>query len=304
MTRPLVLVLDDLHAADEPSLLLLRFVAREIANSRLLVVAAYRDVDPTLGDPLVATVTELSREPVTSRLALAGLPAPAIAEYIEVAADRTPSTALVGAIHAETEGNPLFIGEMVRLLVTEGSFEADELEKLSVPQGIRDVIGRRLRHLSAECFGVLTLASVLGREFDLEALERASDTEHDRILELLDEAMILRVVSKQPGAPGRLRFEHALIRDAVYDSLTSARRAQLHRRVGEALESFYARDPEPHLAELAHHFFAALPAGDREGAVGYALQAAEWSIGQLAYEEAARLYEMALTLVDADIDPV
>ncbi|TML33781.1 MAG: hypothetical protein E6G24_06660 [Actinobacteria bacterium] len=300
--RPLVLVLDDMHAADEPSLLLLRFLARELADSRLLVIAAYRDVDPTLSDMLASTLTELRREPVTHRVALEGLPEPAVAEYIEAAAGRAPSEALVDAIQTETEGNPLFVGEVVRLLVEEGGLEAGAVEQLAVPEGIREVIGRRLRHLSAPCFDMLTLASVLGREFDLEALEAVSGSGRDQLLGVLDEAMGARVVAAIPGAPGRVLFEHALIRDTAYDSLTSARRAQLHHQVGNALEDLYAADSEPHLAELAHHFFAALPSGDREKALGYAIRAAERSVGQLAFEEAARLYEMALTLVEDDIE--
>jgi tetratricopeptide (TPR) repeat protein len=169
-----------------------------------------------------------------------------------------------------------------------------------VPEGIREVIDRRLRHLSPACFELLTLACVLGREFDLKALEAVSATGREQLLGMLDEAMAARVVSDLPGAPGRLRFEHALIRDTAYDSLTAARRAQLHHRIGETLEGLYAADLEPHLAELAHHFYAALPSGDTEKAFTYAIRAAEWSVAQLAFEEAARLYEMALTLAGDD----
>jgi tetratricopeptide (TPR) repeat protein len=206
----------------------------------------------------------------------------------------------VDAIHSETEGNPLFVGEIVRLLTAEGGFGAAEVEKLGVPEGVREVIGRRLRHLSPRCNEILILASVLGREFDVNALARISDTERDAVLDVLDEAMTARVVSELPGSAGRIRFEHALIRDTAYESVTRARRAQLHRRVGEALEDLYAADPEPHLVELAHHFFEALPGGNVEKAMRYAVAAAERAIDQLAYEEAARLYEMALTLVTED----
>jgi len=300
-SRPLVLVLDDMHAADEPSLLLLRFLAREMSHSRLFVVAAYRDVDPTPADPLAVTLAELRREPVTHRIALEGLSEPAVAEYIEVAGGTVPSRPLVGAIVAETEGNPLFVGEMVRLLVQEGRLDVEVLDSLGVPEGIREVIERRLRHLSPDCFELLTLACVLGREFDLAALAALTGSPSDRLLDVLDEAMAARVVSTLAGGTGRMRFEHALIRDTAYESLTAARRAQLHRRIGETLEKRYSGDLGPHLAELAHHFFAALPAGDSEKAFTYAIRAAEWSIAQLAFEEAARLYEMALTLADDDV---
>jgi len=299
-SRPLLLALDDMHAADEPSLLLLRFLAREIGQSRLFVVVAYRDVDPTVAEPLAVTLAELRREPITHRIALEGLSEPAVAEYIEAAGGTVPSRALVDAIHAETEGNPLFVGEMVRLLVQEGQLDAEALETLGVPEGIREVIERRLRHLAPECFELLTLACVLGREFDLTALAAVSSTPSDRLLGVLDEAMAARVVAGLPGAPGRLRFEHALIRDTAYDSLTAARRAQLHHRIGKTLEELYSADFEPHLSELAHHFFAALPSGDTEKAFTYAMRAAQWSVAQLAFEEAARLYEMALTLARDD----
>ena len=117
--RPLVLVLDDLHAADEPSLLLLQFVARELGESRLLIVGAYRDVDPTLADPLTTTVTELAREPVTQTIALAGLGEADVGRFIELGAPGASAADLAPAVHAETEGNPLFVGEIVRLLAAE-----------------------------------------------------------------------------------------------------------------------------------------------------------------------------------------
>jgi DNA-binding SARP family transcriptional activator len=298
--QPLVIVLDDLHAADEPSLLLLQFLARELADSRLLVVGAYRDVDPTLRDPLVSTLAELTRERVTHRIALYGLDEPGVSEYVELAAGHTPADSLVAAIHLETEGNPLFVGEVVRLLAAEGRLELEEPGQLGLPEGIRQVIGRRLRHLSPECYNVLTLASVLGREFDLDALERVSDTGRERLFELLDEALAARVVSEVPGARGRLRFAHALIRDVMYEALTAARRVNLHREVGEVLEALYRPDLEQHLSELAHQFAQAVVGREAQKAVMYARLAAERAARMLAYEEAVRLYEMALQFLLAD----
>ena len=227
--RPLVLVLDDLHAADEPSLLLLQFVARELGESRLLIVGAYRDVDPTLADPLTTTLTELAREPVTRTLALAGLAEADVARFIELAAPGASAGELGAVVHAETEGNPLFVGEVVRLLAAEGRLDEPASAPLAIPQSVREVIGRRLRHLSDDCNRLLTFASVLGREFDLDALAGVSGLERGGILELLDEAIEARVVSEVPGAIGRMRFAHALIRDAAYHHLTRSRRIQLHR---------------------------------------------------------------------------
>jgi DNA-binding SARP family transcriptional activator len=297
--RPLVLVLDDLHAADEPSLLLLQFVARELGESRLLVVGAYRDVDPTLGEPLTTTLTEVAREPVTRTLALAGLGEADVARFIELAAPAASAAELGPVVHAETEGNPLFVGEIVRLLAAEKRLDQPAAAPLAIPQSVRGVIGRRLRHLPDECNRLLTLASVLGREFDLAALAAVSGLEPDATLEFLDEAIEARVVSVVPGAIGRMRFAHALIRDAAYRGLTTSHRVQLHRQVGEALEVLYSSDLDPHLAELAHHFFESAAGGDVSKAVDYARRAGARAVALLAYEEAVRLYRMALAGLDS-----
>jgi eukaryotic-like serine/threonine-protein kinase len=292
--RPLVIVLDDLHAADEPSLLLLQFLARELGESRLLIVGACRDVDPTLADPLRTTLIELAREPVTRSVELAGLGEADVARFLELAAPDVSAADLAPAMHAETEGNPLFVGEILRLLASERRLDEPETVPLAIPRSVREVIGRRLRHLSYECNELLVLASVLGREFDLDALARISGLEQEAILELLDEAMDARVVSEVPGAMGRMRFAHALIRDAVYHGLARSRRVLLHRQVGEGLEALYASDLDPHLAELAHHFFEAAAGGDGQKAVAYARRAGSRAVALLAYEEAVRLFEMAL----------
>ena len=292
--RPLVLVLDDLHAADEPSLLLLQFVARELGPSRLLVVGAYRDVDPTLSDRLTTTLTELAREPVTRTLALAGLGETDVARFIELAAPGASATELGTAVHAETEGNPLFVGEIVRLLAAERGLDEPAVTPLAIPESVREVIGRRLRYLSDECNGLLAQASVLGREFDLDALAGVSGLGRGAILALLDEGVEARVVSEVPGVIGRMRFAHALIRDAAYHRLSISRRVQLHRQAGEALEALYSSDLETHLAELAHHFFESAADGNGEKAVDYARRAGARAVALLAYEEAARLYQMAL----------
>ena len=299
--RPLLVVLDDLHAADEPSLLLLRFVARELGDSRILLLGTYRSVDPTVRDPLAATLAELAREPVTRRIELQGLTVLDIGRYIEASVGTSLRDELVATVYAETEGNPLFVEEVVRLLSSEERFwelDATALRTLGVPQGVREVIGRRVGRLSLECSDVLTLATILGREFDLDALERLVELPSDRLLDVLDEAVTARVLTSVPGARGRLRFAHALIRETLYDQLTTLRKAQLHRRAGEALEALYADDPEPNLAELAFHFFESAAGGDAEKALDYARRAGARALELLAYEEAARLYELALEALE------
>ena len=291
--RPAVLMLDDLHAADEPSLLLLRFVAREIASSRLLLVCAYRDVDPKLRAPLSAALAELVREPHCAHISLAGLSERDVAEYVERTTGVGPAIGLVRALHAETDGNPLFVTEVVRLFDAEGRIAQPDAN-LRIPPGIRAAINQRVGRLSDRCRTLLVAASVLGREFGLDALALLGDLPRDGLLNLLDEAMAERVVVEVPGSPGRLRFAHALIGDTLRDELTAPARLRLHKAAGEALEVVYSADLDAHLAELAQHFFAAAPSGVSGKAVDYARRAGDRAASQLAFEEAIRLYDMAL----------
>ncbi len=258
----------------------------------MLVLGAYRDVDPVPDGALTEMLVEVAREPVTRRISLGGLSKREVAEYVERTASEIASPGLVAALHDETDGNPLFVGEIVRLLAVEsvGREAAGEL-RLAVPESVRDVIARRLSHLSEECSRVLVLGSVLGREFAVEGLARFAGASDDELLEMLDEAMVARVVSDVPGGPGRLRFAHVLIRDTLYESLTTARRVRLHRLALEALEALYGEEPGPHLAELAHH---ATAGHDFDKALHYSRRAGDRSLALLAYEEGARHYRTAL----------
>ena len=301
--RPLVLVLDDLHAADESSLLLLRFVAGQLGAAPLLIAGAYRDVELEPNTPLASLVAELARERVTHRLALAGLAEAEVGRLIESSVGVRPQPQSVAAIHHGTEGNPLFVGEMVRLLSSEGRLgevSEETPEPLPIPPSVREVIDQRLRHLSEECRGILPLAAVLGPEFDFVALAHVTGCSEEELLVALDEAVGAHVVSEVPGATDRLRFAHVLIRDALHGELVGPRRLRLHRQVGEALEVLYASDREPHLAELAHHFVAAGEAGDTDKAVDYSRAAGDRAVRLFAYDEAVRLYTGALEVLRED----
>jgi tetratricopeptide (TPR) repeat protein len=292
--QPLVFVLEDLHAADTPSLLFLEFLARLLPEMRALVLATYRDVEVTRDHPLASTVVEVARASGTRRIWLGGLQPEEVRRLIETTTGITPSETLVEGVFRETEGNPLFAGEIVRLLASEGRLSARDAGPLKpIPQGIRDVIGRRIGHLSERCGHVLGIASVLGREFTLDVLGELAERKPDELLEIMDEAAIARLVSETPGTLGGMGFSHSLIRDTLYEELSASQRARLHRRAGQVLERLRGDHPD-HLAELAHHFFVASPIGDSEKAIGYARRAAEAARAGLAFEEAARLYRMAL----------
>jgi DNA-binding SARP family transcriptional activator/tetratricopeptide (TPR) repeat protein len=294
--EPILLVLDDLHAADAPSLLLLQFLARELGSTRLLLLGAYRSVDPTPEHPLTAMLADVAREPVTRHLSLGGLSEGDVATYVELTASEIASPELIAALHEETEGNPLFVGEIVRLLSVEGVRPESTAEvRLAIPQSVHDVIARRLTHLSEECNRLLVMASVLGREFALDALACLSGVSEDELLDTLDEAMAARVISDVPGSPAHLRFAHVLMRDTLYEGLTTARRVRLHRQAVAALEALYGDEPGPHLAELVHHSIAG---SEFDKGLHYAQRAGDRALALLAYEEAARLYETALEALD------
>jgi tetratricopeptide (TPR) repeat protein len=305
--QPILLVLDDLHAADASSVLLLRFVSRELGDARVMVLGAYRDIEVGRGHPLAAALAELSREPAARHLRLRGLTSPGVGRLIQQTAGVRAGEDVVAAVHRYTEGNPLFVGEVVRLLAAEGRLaRIDDPAglRLAIPEGIREVIGRRVAGLPENCGEIVGLASVFGREFSLPPLERLSGIPAGELLDILQESIAARVVAEIPGAPpGQLRFTHALIRDVVYERIPAGQRLRLHQRAGEVLEALYRQDLDPHLAELAHHFFAATPGGDAGKAVSYAERAGQRAIALLAYEEAARLFRMALAVLGPGQSP-
>ena len=278
--KPLLLFLDDVHAADDASLLLLQFVARELAGARLLVVAACRDVDPVPGRQLSALLADVARRPETIRLSLRGISEAAVAEYVTLAARNLASPELIAALFEGSEGNPLFLSESVRLLATEGT--------AAIPETVRDVISRRLARLSSETLRALETASVAGRVFSLEVVARMSGIGEEALLDALEEAGTARILS---ATPGDFRFAHMVIRDVLYDGLTAPRRLRLHRAAVRALVQTHGTQSGPHLAELVHH---ALAANDFARAHGWAKAAADRALDLLAYEEAARLYGVAL----------
>ena len=299
-SRPLVLVLDDLHWADEPSLLLLRFVARRLADTGLLVIGTYRDVELGRHHPLAETLSDLSGVDAATRIALRGLDAEAIASYIELTAgvDRPPPE-LAEAIRDQTAGNPFFISEVVRLMAAEGRLgEEQGRREVSIPQGVRDVVGRRLDRLSAAANDVLRLAAVCGRQFRLDVLDRVSKRPREEIAAALTEAEGARLIEESPREAGLYWFAHALVRETLQAEVPAARRAAIHREIGAALEQVHADDLDRHLGEIAYHFLEAGSAVDPERTVGYATRAAAMAVDRLAYEDAASLYTNALEALE------
>ena len=301
-SQPLVVVLDDLHWADKPSLLLLQFLAREIRTGRILVLGTYRDVELRRAHPLAQALAELSREQIASRIVLRGLTEDDVGRFIQMTAGVTAPPDLTKTVHRETEGNPFFVSEIVRLLAGEGKLERPSSGSwsLSIPQSVREVVGRRLDQLSEPSNKLLQIASVVGREFALGVVQAVSELDAAAVSEAIDEAVAARVVGETPRSLDRYAFSHALIRETLYEEIPTTRRVGLHRRIGTVLEELYEGAPESHYAELAYHFFEAAPGGDVEKAISYAERAASRALSQLAYEEATKHYRMALEALDLE----
>ena len=276
---PLVLVLEDLHNADEASLLLLRFLAREAREARLLIVATLSDVG--YDEPLARAITELTAVANAERITLHGLAEGDVARFIELTAAASPDPQLVARIFRESEGNPLYVGELVRLLVADERL--DDAASVAIPEGVRAAIGLRLDRLSGPCRELLAVASAIGREFDATLLQGIGG---GQLADALEEAIAARVVLDAPPPTGRFRFSHGLVRKALYEELPSPRRARLHEEIAAALE----RVPGTPVAQLAHHY---VEAGHEKG-VQYAVRAARQAAERLAYEEAAAHYRRAL----------
>ena len=302
--RPLVIVLDDLHWADEPSLLLLRFLARRLADTGLLIVGAYRDVELGRHHPLAATLGELAEIDAARRIALHGLDADGIASYIELTAgvDRPPAELAV-AIREQTGGNPFFIGEVVRLMAAEGRLGEDQARReVAVPQGVREVVGRRLDRLSDTANEVLRLAAVCGRQFELEVIARIGDRPAEEVAAALGEAVDARLIIESRERPGEYSFAHALVGETLHAEVPAARRAAIHRDCAAAIEAVHAGEIDDHLGRLAHHHLEAGTAGDTDRAVEYAVRAAARATERVAHEDAAGLYERALEALELGSD--
>ncbi|MDJ0848413.1 MAG: AAA family ATPase [Myxococcota bacterium] len=304
--RPLVLLLDDLHWADAPTLLLLRFLAAELRGTRVLVLGAYRDVEVRRDQPLAQIVAELAREPNFYRVILRGLSPADSARFVEEVAGGAVSADAQRAVYEMSEGNPFFLHETVRLFDEEGRLHAEDGSSdwsTALPQGVREVIGRRLDALSPECNWILGLAAVIGRDFGVNVLKEVAELPAESLLAHLDAATAAHIVSAAPRdgttpALGQYSFSHALIRETLYEELSAPERVRLHRRVGLVLEAIHGAESRAHLPELAHHFFQAAPTGDIDRATDYAERAALAALDLLAYEESIAHYERALQALE------
>ena len=304
---PLLLVLDDVHWADVPTLLLIEHVAEQMPEMRVLGVGTYRDVELDVSRPLVATMDRMVRGRTVERLPLKRFDREGVARMVEALAGRPAPDGVVEVVFEETEGNPFFVMEVFRHLAEEGrlfdasgAFRADlRVDELDVPESVRLVVGRRLERLGPQAQKVLAAGAVVGRGFPFALLEEISDVAPGVLLDVLDEAEAASVVVPEDrGGAVHLTFAHELIRQTLLTSLSLLRRQRLHLAVADAIERLdpLARESRP--SEVAHHLLQAGAAADPARTLDYLEHAVDRAMGSAAFEEALRACEDALAIVE------
>ncbi|AFJ34914.1 MULTISPECIES: BTAD domain-containing putative transcriptional regulator [Mycobacterium] len=281
-SAPVLLILDDLHWAAKPTLLLLRHLLRFGDHARVQIVGTYRSTDLDRSHPLAAMLADLHRDGTANRLNLGGLDEDDVTTYVAEAG--YDDEELAHALASVTGGNPFFLIEALRHVDESGGV----WDQSTLPQGVREAVSRRLSRLPTETNKALATAAVVGSRFALELVEQVVGED---LVDEFDEARRAGIVIEEPG--GNYRFNHAIVRQSLLAELASVRRMRLHQRIAATLETLPGADDEL-LAELAHHYFECAWAGNAAKAVFYCRRAADQAMSRLAYEGAADLYHRAL----------
>lgn len=292
LARPLVLVIDDLHWADEASIRLLRFVTRDVRDRRLAILGTYRDTDLTPDNPLSQNLDQLVREGL--HLTLDGLNRGQVTELVgSLTGAEAPGSDLVAQVHRRSGGNPLFVRELVRLLGAHPGTSPDGDVLGQLPTEVRAAVSRRLTALPADVQSVLLAAAVIGIDAELAVLGPVTGRSIEQLHHALQTARKARLVVDQ-GADGMITFAHTLVREVLYSEADPADRTRLHRRVAEVLQDRYG---DSRVLELAHHVLNGLVESDGRRAADIAVRAAAASLAILAYEDAAAWYARAVELL-------
>ena len=304
-----LLVIDDVQWAAPATLLLLRHVIRSQRPLALLIVVTFRSTELQADEPLTRLLADLQRDNSAQRIALRGLNEQAIDTLLRAAigpalADRAR---LVATVHAQTAGNPFFVRELVAHLLESDALAATGEDpasaallpaKLDIPEGLRGVVRHRVARLSPSARQLMTITSVAAGTIDVSLLESLVP-QHRGLLDALDEAVAAGLLVE--SGRGEFDFAHALVRQAVYEDLSTARRLHLHRRLGEAHEAH--GDTHEHVEALAHHFAQLAPDGETDKATRYAIAAGHAASARLAYEDAAAHFQRGHDLLTRTQEP-
>jgi hypothetical protein len=293
--NPIVALVDDLHWADEASLLLLANLATYVDTIPILIIGTYRDVDLEVNRPFARTLEDLTRQRRAHRITLRRLSKESTGDLLQALAGSTPPAGLVTLLHHETEGNPFFVEEVFRHLSEEGRlFDADgrwrtdlRPDQLDVPEGVKLVVGRRLERLSDDARAALTSAALIGPRFSVRVLEALNELNGDALLDALDQAARARLIEESAtGRDTTYTFAHELIRQTLISSLSLPRRQRRHLQIADALERAYGDRIELHAADMAYHLYSAGAAADAGRTSRFLVLAAEQAIARVAFQDA------------------
>jgi len=297
-TVPLVLIIDNLHWADGPSLSLLEFCCQELYRKRLLICATFRESEVSRTSPLYDTLGGLSSLAGTNRIHLGGLPENDIGRLAANLLGRELPSSILEPVYRQTDGNPLYARELIKYLIDEIADSASSDISVHVPDSIRETIGRRLSRLPQQSNTLLGVASVFGRYFEIAELAQSLEQPLAEIYDALEPAIDARIVERVDGAAERFRFTHALIRETLYEEASALNRLQLHASAGDALLKLHADCPASVLSRIAYHFSESASLGNAEKAAHFGMQAAQSAMGICAYEEAVLHFDRVIAVLE------
>jgi class 3 adenylate cyclase/tetratricopeptide (TPR) repeat protein len=307
--NPILLVFEDLHWADESTLLLVQHLAQRISGIPLLAIGTYRDTELKPGRPLAAVLPELLRQRRADEIVLGRLTEEGVSEILQARAGRKPPPELLALVFSETEGNPFFVEEVFRHLLEAGKLFDEsgawlsgvQIADTEVPRSVGLVIGQRLERVSDECRRILTIAALAGKVFRFDLLAGFQGVDEDDLLDALEEAGRASLVEDvSTDREARYAFVHEQIRQTLLSLLSTARRQRLHLRMADALEALHGREAEQHAPEIAHHFYQSGAAADGERTGRWLMLAADRALDALAFEDALQYLDSARTVLRDD----
>lgn len=304
---PLLLVFDDIHWADSGTINMVRHLARRTRDLPILILATYREIEIEEARLFQDFLLDMDRTRLATRIKLARLDSQQTKDLLAAIFQDEITTDFFKEIHRETEGNPFFIEEVCKALVNSGQvyFEDGEwhrpenMKEMVIPQSVKTAVEQRLNRITEESKRVLTLAGVIGREFDFEVLLKLAESDEDALLDVIDEALRAQLIREKRVAGRDIYiFEHALINHTLYDDLNLRRKTRLHQQVGLAMEKVFAGQIEAHVDELAQHFFLGARGDVMEKAIQYNEMAGDQALSVFAFEDSAKFYKQVINLLE------